>query len=173
MIMVASIASSGAVSMSQIRNMFKGSSGAISMSELRRGGTSQAYGSKFYHIVPVSPSSYGIPSSGQISVNHFRGKAKDYLLDDVSTNTTNYNLHDQLFAKFTTGATANRIKVLNAAAKFYLTINSGVTVSASSTSNDAFTVGSVNINNAEIHITNNGNISVSYTHLTLPTILLV
>ena len=116
--MVLTIPSNGIVNMSSIRNMYKNSNGSISMSELYKGGSTQSYGTRSYPIVPNSISSSTIPTSGPISIVNFRGTSKVYVLDDINTNTQNYNMYNALWSNFTTDNTANRLKILNTAAKF-------------------------------------------------------
>lgn len=65
----------GQISMSEIRNEFKGSSGQIAMSELARGGT----------YVPPTHFNANIPGDGQRAMSQYRGAGSDIDMDAAYT----------------------------------------------------------------------------------------
>ena len=74
------IPSTGSISMSEIQNEYGGSN-PISLSEYYRGGT----------YVPVHDNTLGIPSSGTISMDDFRGTSATLPIQNITEHTVRYN----------------------------------------------------------------------------------
>jgi hypothetical protein len=129
--------SSGSVSFSAIQTEFGGSN-PISISEYYRAGS---------FVADNIPANANIPTSGQISVNQFYGALKPYVFNaTISANTNNYNVNTAA-----TSAGWNGVTPLLA----NITVNSGVTVSATVTTTAAMTIGTMPAGSI-VNVTNNG-----------------
>ena len=109
---------------------------------------------EFEDTAPYSLSEYygktGLPASGTITFNNFYGKYNTVTINlTISSSTTNYNLKTALLAAGWNGTTA----VLCTC-----TINSGVTVSSTSTGSYAWQTGSDYPFGSELTLVNNGTI---------------
>ena len=132
---------SGSIVMGNLQSEFGGVS-PVSMSEYYRGGS----------YVPTHPSTSGIAASGQIDMASFYSKSKIwYAYVTIAANVANYDLAAALGT--TLGAA---ISTLTVPIYCYVTINTGVYVSASTTADIAFYTGAGWPASSYIQITNNG-----------------
>ena len=132
---------SGAITLDNIQTEFGGAN-PISMSEYYRGGS----------YVPAHPGTTGIAASGTININSFYSTSRIwYAYFTIAANVANYDLAAALGT--TLGAA---ISTLTVPIYCYVTINTGVYVSASTTADVAFYTGVGWPASSYIQITNNG-----------------
>ena len=154
--------STGAIKFSDIRKMYAGGTGATNnnLAHYYKGVKTETSGTASYPVVPNAASSSTISASGAISFSQFRGTAKEYNVDAISTDTNKYNLKSKFDSKFATTATTNRITIHGYTDYGYvtrLTINSGKTIYSDDPSTPALTVGAFP-STAIVNIDNNGSI---------------
>ena len=134
------IASSGAVSFSDLRTEFVGGSAAISFSSLYRGGATIRANAGNNSSTNLAAS---VPTSGAINFTNFYGAAKGFR-KTYTSGATNQDLNTVFGSDW--GVNYPKEVVINA----------GVTIGATSTSNEALEVNSGGV--GQITITNNGTI---------------
>tara|TARA_B000000557_G_scaffold167211_1_gene135888 strand:+ start:2593 stop:3594 length:1002 start_codon:yes stop_codon:yes gene_type:complete len=137
------IATTGAVSFSDLRTEFVGGSSAISFSDLYRGGSNSNIRTKAANNNAVNLAA-SVPTSGSISVTNFRGAAKGFRFT-FSSGATNQNAA----TLFGDDYAVNYPKEI--------VINSGVELGATSTSEEALELPSGGV--GPITVTNNGTLS--------------
>ena len=134
------IASSGAVSFSDLRTEFVGGSAAISFSSLYRGGATIRANAGNNSSTNLAAS---VPTSGAINFTNFYGAAKGFR-KTYSSGATDQDLSTVFGSDWGENYPKEVI------------INAGVTIGATSTSNEALEVNSGGV--GQITITNNGTI---------------
>lgn len=129
--------SSGSISFSAIQTEFGGSN-PISISEYYRAGT---------YVTDNIPANANVPTSGQISLSQMYGALKPYVFNaTISANTNNYVVNTRATTAGWNGTTPLQANI---------TINSGVTVSSTSTATAAFLINSMPTGSI-VNVTNNG-----------------
>jgi hypothetical protein len=132
------ILNTGPVSLQQIAMVFGGNI-PYSLSEYYRGGG----------FVTNAPINSGIPTSGAISLgNFYNASGRVPVSVVILSNTSNYDAYTNRSGAYIAGVS-----------DLTYTINSGVVISSSSTSSNAFTVSSSFLSTDTVSIVNNGTIT--------------